>query len=126
MSADASLFDRLAREAEHPSVSANRDLVLSALGYAEDPVLLRRALELSLTLELTPRQVSKLLWQAARRRNNRAILYAWITSEWTRIRTKWKDDVLWPVLGVAELACSDHDRKKLEGVFVDVSINQWN
>ncbi len=89
-------------------------------------MLLRRALALSLTLELTPYQVSHLLWQAARDRKNRANLYAWITSEWSRIRTKWKDDVLWPVLGVAKLACSDEERKTLEGVFVGVSINQWN
>src|SRR6185437_7434179 len=89
------------------------------------PVVLRRALELSLALHLPTQQVSRLLWTAASNRRSRAIVYDWITSEWSRIRARWQDNALWPVLQLASLACTDSDRKRLESVFAVLPVERW-
>jgi hypothetical protein len=125
--ADEALFARLASEVEHPSVQENRAIALAALGGVSDPMLLRRALEMTLRLDLdlTPKELSQFLWRATGRKTRR-VLFEWIASEWTRIRARWPTGSLWPVLRTVARACTDDERKKLEGVFSDLPVDRWD
>jgi alanyl aminopeptidase len=119
---DVALLERLAEQVAHPALRENRELALVALGSIEDAVLLRRALDLSLRLELTPREVAALTWIAAENVARRKTVFDWIVSEWKAISQKWSGGALWGVLNVAAFACEDEQKKALEKLVADLPV----
>jgi hypothetical protein len=122
---DEALFDRLAEEVEHPARPPNRDLALRALAAAADPVFMRRALELVLRLDLDAQEVKTFIGDAAYDVRTRGIVFAWIVSEWKRIRAKWPGQAAWSVVRVVRFACEDDQRRAFEKMVLDWPGTEW-
>jgi len=66
----------------------DRALAIRAMGAFDDPVLLRRALDLALTDELKLSELRYLFGSAAAHRAARPVLYAWEKENWSKLRTR--------------------------------------
>jgi hypothetical protein len=65
----------------------DRVLAIHAMGTFDDPITLRRALDVALEGELRPSELRYLLGSAMDRRASAPVLYAWVKEHWDRLRT---------------------------------------
>jgi alanyl aminopeptidase len=120
---DPETFDKLAARVEHPRRESDRKFAIRALSAVRDPVLLRKALELTLRLDLHPNDVYAVLSGAAERRDTRRLVFDWIGSEWERIRVRRESRPRWPVFTLIRLACDEADEKALAERFMSEPAN---
>jgi aminopeptidase N len=85
-------LEALRAAAKGAKTQADRVLALRAMGGFDDPVVLRKALDLLLTPELKLSEHLHILRAAGAHRASRKVVYGWVKEHWDLLRTKLPGD----------------------------------
>ena len=97
----------------------DRALAIRAMGTFDDPVLLRKALDLTLTDEIKLSELRYLFGSAAQHRVARPVLYAWEKENWSKLRARLPGSFGGALLiDVAATMCTAADRDDARAFFV--------
>jgi alanyl aminopeptidase len=103
-----------ARSAKTPE---ERTIAIRAMGSFDDEVVLRKALNLTLTDELKLSEVGY-VFGAANHRAARTVLYAWEKENWDKLRARLPGSLGRGLVGLAGAMCSSGDRDDARAFFV--------
>jgi hypothetical protein len=103
-----------ARSAKTPE---ERTMAIRAMGSFDDEVVLRKALNLTLTDELNLSEVGY-VFGAANHRAARTVLYAWEKENWDKLRARLPGSLGRGLVGLAGAMCSSGDRDDARAFFV--------
>jgi alanyl aminopeptidase len=88
MKAGASRLYQLRAVVANAKTPEDRVLAIRAMGTFDDPALLRKALDLSLTEEIKLSELRYLFGSAAGHRTAQPVLYAWEKENWAKLRAR--------------------------------------
>jgi alanyl aminopeptidase len=113
----ALVFDRLVDELMASSDATERNRVLSALGHAEDPVLARRALELTLDPRVRANEIGRLLGPQFRNPRTRPDAWAWFKSNFDEIAARFGGQQVGGIPWYTASFCSEEAAQEVEAFF---------
>jgi aminopeptidase N len=104
--ADAARLDALLAALRTAPTPADRAAILGALAAFEEPALLRRALDATLTDAVRVQDILRLIYAAAGHPARRATVVAWVQEHFDGIQTRLPGDPAGRLAGLARVACS--------------------
>jgi alanyl aminopeptidase len=117
--AGALRLDELRRAAKSAKLPQDRTLALSSMGMFDDPIVLRKALDVILTGEIKTSEVRYVWSQASYRRESRDTAYAWEKEHWAELRSTLSGFYgLSMLVGIAGSMCAPADRDDAKAFFV--------
>jgi alanyl aminopeptidase len=119
MQAGAARLQQLRAAAASAKTLEDRVLAIRAMGTFDDPVLLRKALDLSLTEELKLSELRYLFGAAVEHRVARPVLYAWEKENWAKLRVRLPGSFgRGMLIEVAAAMCAPAERDDARDFFV--------
>jgi aminopeptidase N len=94
-----------------------RTIALRAMYGFDDPQVLEKALEVFLTDELRPNDVSYVIGVASGRRAARPIVVRWVKDRWEKLRAKLPHALSVPLVSVAGRVCTLAERDEAKAFF---------
>jgi alanyl aminopeptidase len=117
--ADAVVFDAFVAAVRKTQDVNRRVDILAALGTAQDPVLLNKALELGLAPDMDLRESQSLYEEAAANADNAQATFAFVRAHYDALALRLPDDMVVRVPRWHASLCSAEDRDALRGFFAD-------
>jgi hypothetical protein len=88
----------------------DRIIAIGAMGMFDDPLVLRAALDLTLTDELRLSELRYVFGSAQNRRATRGLTYAWIKENWAKLKARLPPTALRGFSGIAGNVCTPVER----------------
>ena len=102
--------DALRAAAKIAKTPHDRSVALRALGGFNDPDVLRKALDVTLTDDVKLSELERIYWDGLRRRAARPIVLAWVRSHWDALRTKLPEQRSGGLADLLDATCLQADR----------------
>jgi alanyl aminopeptidase len=99
-------YDALLAAMAHAETPQDRGTILTAIASFNDPTVLRRALDASLTEAIRQADVLRLIYTASGDPVRRPVVVAWVTDHFDALRARLPGDRVGRLVGIASSACT--------------------
>ena len=118
MHAGLARLDELRAAAKAPLSPEDHVVAIRAMGTFDDPLTLRKALDLAFDGELRPSELTYLVGAAMDHRASAPVLYAWMKEHWDKARAAVPSAERWMLVSPAGRLCTLADRDAAKAFLV--------
>lgn len=112
--AGAERLEALLTFLQHAPTPADRSIALGALANFEDPAVLRRALDATLTDTVRVQDILRVIFSAAAHPSRRTTVLSWVREHFDGVHTRLPGDAVGRLAGLAAMTCSPEEIAEAE------------